>query len=322
VNLMLAAAFLAAAGGVVAVVLRPTTIPLARRMAPYANRIDGSALACDVPDALRGMLRPPAEAVEHLAADLLARHEQLGRLTRMVQRANIPFAPAEVLGASLVLGVAAALVAGAAGAPVPLVALSVLLGGVAPIAGVGAAARRRQRRFAEGLPGMLRLLASTTRAGFPLSQAVAGAAADLGGPVAEELRRVAAETSLGRTLPDALGRLGERMGDDDITWVALALEVQQQTGGNLAELLDQVARTIALRQQLAREVRTLTAEGRLSAIVLGILPPALAIAIAVLNPGYVEVLVSTSEGRAMSVSAALAMGVGFVWMSRIVRVEP
>jgi tight adherence protein B len=323
--------------GVVVVLRRRASGRLMRRLAPYLRRTvqrvgttrhgdaehgDAWALTnCEIPDTLKGVLRPPAQAVEHLAADLLDRHAFLARTGRLVERANLRVTAPEVVGASLVLAAAGCLLTAAAGAPVPIPVLAAAPGAVAPTVVVSVLARRRQQRFSEGLPDVLRLLAGTIRAGFPIAQAVAGAAEELGGPVAEELRRVAAETSLGRSLPEALGALGTRMGDEDIAWVALALDVQQQTGGNLAELLDQVARTIALRHQLAREVRTLTAEGRLSAIVLGLLPPGLAVGISVLNPGYVSVLATTSTGRTMAVAAALAMGVGFIWMARIIRVE-
>jgi tight adherence protein B len=167
----------------------------------------------------------------------------------------------------------------------------------------------------------MRLLAGTLRAGFPLSQAVASASAELDGPMGEEMRRVARESSLGRPLPDALVSLGDRMGSEDIAWVGMAIEIQQQSGGNLADVLDQVARSVTDRQRLDREVRALTAEGRLSAIVLGILPPALAVVIAVVNPAYVSVLFTTPNGRAMSVAAVVGMVAGFVWMSRIVQVD-
>jgi tight adherence protein B len=141
------------------------------------------------------------------------------------------------------------------------------------------------------------------------------------GPVAQEFRRLGVEVGLGRPLPAALRAVGQRMDSDEMEWVAVAVEIHQQAGGNLAQILDTVAATSTDRQRLQREVATLTAEGRISAVVLGILPPALAVVISVLNPGYLGSLVAEPLGMIMVVASVVGMVVGFVWMHRIVGIE-
>jgi len=181
--------------------------------------------------------------------------------------------------------------------------------------------RQRRRVFAEGLPDVLHLLAGATRSGLPLSRAIGVLAMEMDGPAENEFSRAAAEVALGQPLERALAGIGERMRCDEVAWVGVAVEIHRQSGGNLAEVLDAVGDAAMLRQRLRREIASLTAEGRISAVVLGLLPPGLAGVLLVVNPGYLASLTGSSEGRAMLFGAFAAMLVGFVWMHRIVSVE-
>jgi tight adherence protein B len=268
------------------------------------------------------VLAAPARVVERAAGGLLGRHRGFGQwISSQLVRAQLAATATEVVAAALVVAVSGLVVGIMLGAGVVVAVVGGAVVGLVPLAVVGVAASRRQRRFAADLPDVLALLAGSLRAGFPLDQALRTVATEAGGPVGTELRRVAAETALGRTLPEALTAAGERMASDDIAWVGVAVEIHQQAGGNLAEVLDTVAATVAGRQQLRREVASLTAEGRLSAVVLGLLPPGLAVVISVVNPGYLAALLGETEGRVLVVSSLAAMLVGFWWMQRIVRIE-
>src|SRR5215211_3755790 len=99
-----------------------------------------------------------------------------------------------------------------------------------------------------------------------------------------ELQRVMAEARLGRPLDDALADMAERLESPDFQWAVMAIGIQREVGGNLAELLDTVAETMLARERLRRDVKALTAEGRMSAIVLGVLPLVLGLAMWALNP--------------------------------------
>ena len=272
-------------------------------------------------DTVWAAMAPPARMVEELAERALQRHGALDGLRDRVARSGLGIGPAEVVGTSVVIVVAGALVALVGGFP-PLAGLGVCMaGGCAPPVVVSVLAARRRRQFAADLPGLLSVLAGTLRAGFALSQAVGAVADDMDGPVAQEFRRRAAEVNLGRPLPAALRAIAHRMDSDGVEWVAVAVEIHQQAGGNLAEVLDTVAATATERQRLQREVATLTAEGKISAVVLGILPPALAVVISILNPGYLGSLVAEPIGIVMVIGSAVAMVVGFVWMHHIVGIE-
>ncbi len=137
-------------------------------------------------------------------------------------------------------------------------------------------ARMRQRKFETQLPDMLTLMAGALRAGFSLMQAVDAVSQEVQDPMGKELRRVVSESRLGRDLEDALDDTAERTGSADFAWAVMAIRIQREVGGNLAELLITVAETMVQRERLRREVKALTAEGRISAIVLAILPPGLA----------------------------------------------
>lgn len=257
---------------------------------------------------------------EHVAA-LLGRLQRSGVLAAALEQARLAAAPAEVVTTGLVVGAAVGVAAVLLGVPVGGALLFAVLAGAVPYGAVAALAARRCRAFARDLPDVLALLAGTLRAGVPLTAALEAAATEASESIAPELRRVAGETALGRALPEAFDAVGVRMRSEEMCWVGMAVEIHQQAGGNLAEILDTVARTVAQRQRLRREVASLTAEGRISAVVLGVLPFGLAGVIAVVNPGYLATLLQTGAGTSLVVGAGIAMLGGFVWMRRIVNIE-
>ena len=147
---------------------------------------------------------------------------------------------------------------------------------------------RRQAAFADQLDDSLQLMASSLRAGHSLLRAVDAVSQDAASPTAEEFARIVNETRVGRDLSDSLDEVAERMGSDDFTWVAQAIAIHREVGGNLAEVLDAVGHTIRERNAIRRQVKALSAEGKLSAIVLGALPFAIIGFIAMTNPRYLH----------------------------------
>ncbi|HSM02929.1 MAG TPA: type II secretion system F family protein [Acidimicrobiia bacterium] len=182
------------------------------------------------------------------------------------------------------------------------------------------AADRRRAAFADQLEGNLQLIAGTLRAGYGLSQAVSTVAEEAPSPSRDEFGRVVVEIRLGRDLPDSLRATASRMQNEDFGWVADAIAIQQEVGGNLAEILDGVAATIRDRNNIRRQVHALSAEGRMSAGVLIALPIVLAFAISVVNPGYLDVLFSTPLGRFILGTGVVLMTIGVVWIRRLIRI--
>ena len=170
-------------------------------------------------------------------------------------------------------------------------------------------------------PEALGLLAGALSAGQSLAQSVDTVAREGAEPIASELRRVLVEARLGVSLEDAFENVAERYESKDLAWVVMAIRIQRQVGGNLAELLTTVAATMRERGYLHRQVAALAAEGRLSAWVLGLLPPAFLIYLLVASPDYVEPLLHDPRGWVLLIGAAGWLGVGVFWMSRLIRVE-
>jgi tight adherence protein B len=202
-----------------------------------------------------------------------------------------------------------------------LAVLGAVAGWLATWAYVRVRARRRLARFAAQLPDALNLVASSIQTGFSLPQALDAVARDTSEPMRVEIGRAIAEARLGADVEDALDRTAHRMDNQDLRWAVMAIRVQRQVGGNLAETLRTTVATLRERAALRRQVRALSAEGRLSAYILVALPLGLAAWLYVSNREYVSLLWSTPLGWLMTVVALLGMAVGSFWMSKVVKVE-
>jgi tight adherence protein B len=200
-----------------------------------------------------------------------------------------------------------------------LIMLVVLL--IVPPAALQAAVDHRAKLFATQLPDVLKLTASSLRAGFSLLQGLEAVTKQMREPSAAELQRVLAEARLGRPVEEALEAAAARIRNRDFSESVAAVRIQQEAGGNLASLFDTLADTMVQRLRLRREVRTLTAEGRLSAYILGLMPLLLGILIFTINRAYMDVLFQTFAGKVMLLGSLLLQIVGFYWMYRIVNIE-
>lgn len=203
-------------------------------------------------------------------------------------------------------------------------ALGMLLGLVCvPLAAwalVRILADRRRQAFADGLPDNLQLLTSTLRSGYGLLQALDTLAREAPEPAGSEFRRVLLEARVGRDPGDALRALADRMRSEDFEWVVGAIEINRDVGGDLAATLDNVAETIRERQRLHRQMRALTAEGRVSGYVLTALPPLLALVLALTSPEYIGRL-GSGPGMVMVGIGVVMLALGLLWMRRLCRIQ-
>jgi tight adherence protein B len=181
--------------------------------------------------------------------------------------------------------------------------------------------RNRRKRFERQLPDTLTLLASSLRAGFSLMQGLEAVAQEIADPMRKELQRVFTEVRLGRAVEDALGDSAVRMESRDLEWTVMAIKIQREVGGNLAVLLDTVADTMVKRERARRELRALTAEGRLSAYVLSAISPLILLVIWLVQPSYLEPLWNTAIGIAGIITAVALEIIGWFWLRRIVDIE-
>jgi tight adherence protein B len=204
----------------------------------------------------------------------------------------------------------------------PLIGLAFLAAGLfGPWMYLGFRRGRRRKAFNSGLPDTLQLMSGSLAAGLSLAQSVDTIVREGSEPISSEFRRVLVETRLGVSLEDALEGVAERFESKDFEWVVMAIKIQRQVGGNLAELLDTVAATMREREYVRRQVSALAAEGKLSAWVLGGLPPLFMIYLLLTNYDYVIVMFQEPLGWAMLAGAATILAVGVFWMSRLVKVE-
>lgn len=180
---------------------------------------------------------------------------------------------------------------------------------------------RRQAAFADQLDDSLQLMASSLRAGHSLLRAVDAVSQEAGSPTAEEFARLVNETRVGRDLAEALDEVAERTASDDFAWVAQAIAIHREVGGNLAEVLDAVGHTIRERNAIRRQVKALSAEGKLSAIVLMALPFGILAFLSVSNPGYLAGFTESLVGYAMLGAAAVMMTAGGLWLRSTVRIR-
>ena len=237
-----------------------------------------------------------------------------------LEQADLALRPAEALFIYLVGAVLLTIVAVVAGGPLfGLIALVAV--GLAPPAVLNLLAAQRLRKFTSQLPDTLQLLASSLRAGFSFLQGVEAVAQEVADPMGSELRRVIVEARLGRPVEESLDDCARRMKSDDFDWAVMAVNIQREVGGNLADLLQTVSVTMVERERLRRDVKALTAEGRMSAIVLGCLPPALGLVFYATNPGYIRVLFTHMGGQIALGVAVFAMLIGFFWMKKIVDIK-
>ncbi|MGZ4315513.1 MAG: type II secretion system F family protein [Gaiellaceae bacterium] len=256
------------------------------------------------------LLRATDRAFGHL------RHWQ--SVQKMLERGETPLRAAEfayiVFGSSLLLGLMTAV----AGSP-PLVILGALaVGALVPFAVAWRRMRKRLGTFEAQLPDLLITIAASLKAGHSFKQGLQAVVDEGEPPASSEFKRVLTETGLGRSLDDALADMSDRVGSGNFEFAITAVTIQRQVGGSLANLFDMVADTVRQRQQFALKIRSLTAMGRMSAYTLIGLPFFIALAISVLNPGYLHPLLYSSAGHMLLGLGAAMMVVGSGILQKIV----
>ncbi|MGB4864096.1 MAG: type II secretion system F family protein [Tepidiformaceae bacterium] len=168
---------------------------------------------------------------------------------------------------------------------------------------------------------MLQMLSSGLRAGFGLLQALEAAAEQAQAPLQTELRRTMRDTAMGASVEQALTSLNERVGSSDFDIVITAILIQRSVGGNLAEILDNVAHTMRERERIRGEIRTLTSQQRLTGYVIGGIPVGLLIVFMMISPEFTSLLFTDPLGQKLLAAAAVSEAIGFVVIQKIVNIE-
>ena len=201
-----------------------------------------------------------------------------------------------------------------------LLVLAIAIGRM-PVLWLSRKANKRRKAFEDKLPETLDYISRAMRAGHSLTSAIGMVGKEFADPIGQEFKTVFDEISFGISFKEAIGQLADRVQSNDINFFVISLMIQHETGGNLTELLDGLAKTVRERVKLRGKMRTLAAEGRASAWVLGSIPFALGGILSLISPGYMSVLWTTPQGQTLILIAAGLMAVGFFLLNRIVQIK-
>jgi tight adherence protein B len=320
----LVALFVGIIGLALAFVMRPPTGDRRSRVAGIEQYVAGAGVMSST--AAKASPSALSEGLVNLGERVMEGRDSTTKTMSLITRADLPLRAGEwwVLRlVALVVGISGSVILFHGGTILTILAvvLGAVVGWFLPAFVLRFLAKRRAKKFEDQLPDLLMLAASSLGTGFSLAQAVDAIAKDASEPSAKEFSRALAETRIGSEISDALERVGERMDSENMRWTALAINIQRQVGGNLAETLRTTAKTLREREELRRHVRALSAEGRLSAYILIGLPIGLFFYMLKVNYLYVSLLWSKPMGWAMSAVGLVAMGIGIFWMKKVVDVE-
>ncbi|WLQ06857.1 type II secretion system F family protein [Arthrobacter oryzae] len=180
---------------------------------------------------------------------------------------------------------------------------------------------KRRGRFEAQLTDTIQMLIGGLRVGHSVMRSIEAAAQEADAPTSEELSRVVTETRVGKDARQALDEVAERMDSEDFRWIGQAIQINREVGGDLAEVLEEVAGTIRERSEIKGQVRSLSAEGKMSAWILMAMPVGVAMIIGIMNPGYMNVFFTHPIGIILLIVSILMFVIGGFWMSRTVKIK-
>ena len=292
------------------------------------SRLDGRKLARrlrevgespDAPDAALVMDRPEGPLPQ---LDKLVNRTAAGsRLSRLIEQSGIRTTASAMLVMSLCSGMlAAASAAWFVRHPLAPI-LAAPIGMVLPFAWLVNRRSSRFRKFEEQFPEALDLLSRAIRAGHAFQTALGMVADELTEPVGPEFKKTFERQNFGLPLRDALDELADRVTLLDVRFFVTAVAIQRETGGNLAEILDNLAHVVRERFKIRRQVRVHTAHGRFTGYVLLALPAALGAALSFLSPEHMRLLFQERMGQMMLIAAMVMQTVGFIWIRQVIKIE-
>jgi tight adherence protein B len=244
-----------------------------------------------------------------------------GGLDAKLEQAGLPMKAGEFVALTAVCAVAGGVFGALLLPNIVVVVVVAVVASLIPYGWLLRARSQRQKKMAEQLADVMSILASSLRAGHSFLQALDQVANEIKDPSAAEFHRVVSEIRLGRSVDDAMIEMADRIGSEDMRWAVMAVNIQRQVGGNLAEVLDIVANTVRERAYIHRQVKVLSAEGRISIGILSALPFGIFFYLWFVNPEYIGLLFTRTMGLIMLIGGLALMGLGIFIMTRIVRID-
>jgi len=252
---------------------------------------------------------------------ILSRIRLIQRLERLVLQANVKHTLGFFILVALILASVGYMVISLMSRNHALGLMAAALLGVTPLLYLRRKRKKRLRELQTQLPEGLDLIARALKAGHAFTTGMKLAADEFDDPFGTELEETLDEINFGVSVSDALTNLGNRLDSPDMRYFVVSVIIQRTTGGNLAEILENIARLIRERIKFQGKVRVLSAEGRLSAIILIALPFVIVLALRILNPNYINVLFSEPAGKIMATVALIMMLLGALVMKKIVTID-
>jgi tight adherence protein B len=315
------AVFVVVTGGVIAGYLSLEHLPGAAARRRLERRLRDVGPEVVEEDKQATVVRKTAEGPLPGLDRLMARSRAGSGLVKLIEQSGVHTTPGAFVLTSLI---SAAVVGFLVGTTVRLPfmpAFGAAVGAVLPAMWLLHRRRSRLRRFEEQFPEALDLLARALRAGHALQAALGMVADELPAPVGVEFKKVFDQQNFGLPLRDALDELAQRIPLMDMRFFVTAIAIQRDTGGNLAEILDNLANVVRERFKILRQVRVHTAHGRFTGYVLLALPAVLAIALSFINPGHMNLLFQEHVGQVMLAATIVMQSVGYFWIRQVIKIE-
>ncbi len=252
---------------------------------------------------------------------VLRRSERVSMLQKMLTQGHVDIRAGNFLGLCLVSAIVFGIGFAFAGGALVFGAAGMLLGFFAPYAYASHMRSKRFQRFEEKFPEAIDTLARAVRAGHAFTTALEMIANEVSEPVAGEFRQLYEEQKFGLPVRDALLNLADRIPLVDVKFFVTAVMLQRETGGNLAEILDNLSYVIRERFKILRQVRVHTAQGRLTMMLLMAMPPTIVVIMMTLNPGFIQPLFTDPIGHALIVGGITLQTLGYFFIRRIIRIQ-
>ena len=316
--------FLFVAGGVFAAYFATTELPgmlAARKLDQRLREVSTDVKDLD-PSGEDSSIVKREKAGPIPGIDKLVAHTAAGTwLTRLIEQSGVRTTPGTIVLASLLLATGGTFVASLFIHQPLALPIFAVLGGVAPYALLVHKRGSRLKRFEEQFPEALDLLSRGIRAGHAFQTAMGMVADELPEPVGPEFKKTFDQQNFGLPLRDALNELSDRIATLDVRFFVTAVLIQRDTGGNLAEILDNLAHVVRERFKIRRQIRVHTAHGRFTGYVLMALPAALAVALNFINPEHMQLLFHEHMGQMMLIGAIVMQTIGYFWIRQVIKIE-
>lgn len=253
--------------------------------------------------------------------NLLRRSARVSAVQKTLEQAGMAMRAGNFLGVSALAGIAATIIVYILTSKVEFAWVAMLVGFFLPYSYVSFVRTKRFNKFDELFPQAIDTLARAVRAGHAFTTALEMISGEVGEPVSSEFRQLYEEQKFGMPVRDALMNLTERMPSVDVKFFVTAVMLQRETGGNLAEILDNLSYVIRERFKIQRQVRVYTAQGRLTMMLLMAMPPIIVAVMTALNPGFIRPLFSDPIGHTLLVAGITLQTVGYFVIRKIIRIQ-